>query len=425
MCFFKPVVFYSLKYCFRSCFYRKSILVFSALFFCFHPVLAADNTSLAQRIVSLAPEGCVVLFDEHGKELFSYNQDKTFVPASIIKILTALAAIELLGEAYRFKTEFHVDRNQNLAIKGWGDPFLISEEIDLIMEKLKTKGLTNIREIYLDNSAFTDNLEIAGTSRTLNPYDALNGALVVNFNTLNIGKDDRGVVYSAEKATPLTPLAIKKGKRLKAGGELRINLTDRKLESLQYAGELFIEFAQKHGIVVKNRSISHITVDQSWQLFHTHFNSRDVTFILKGLLKYSNNFIANQVFLVIGSKQNGYPATLEKSRSVFEEYLQRKLGPDSGDLIVDEASGISKNNRMTGRQMIVILKAFRAYRNLLPLKNGIRLKSGTLTGVYNYAGFFETLEGPKPFVIMMNQKWNNRDKILKLLRKISVKPAGL
>ncbi|MCP4757389.1 MAG: hypothetical protein GY866_41545 [Proteobacteria bacterium] len=381
---------------------------------------ATDIASLKRLIIGLAPQGCVLLQDENGNSLFSHHPDKVLIPASIIKIFTALATFELLGRDFHFKTEFYLNRDNSLLIKGWGDPFLISEEIALIAEELKSRGLTSINEIVLDHSSFSDGYEISGTKGSLNPYDALNGALVVNFNTVNIEKTPDGKVFSAEDATPLTPLAIEKGRLLVPGSRLRINLTDRKEESLQYSGELFYEFFRKSGFVVENRRISLGFVDKSSKLVYRHHNTRTLDFIIEGLFKYSNNFIANQVFLVIGGERKGYPATLEKSQAVFNDFAERTLDIESGEFIVDEASGISAKNRITGKIMMRILEKFRDYSHLLSLKNGIRVKSGTLTGVYNYAGYFETAAGMRPFVIMMKQKRNNRDKILRLLRQFSL-----
>ena len=65
--------------------------------------------------------------------------------------------------------------------------------------------------------------------------------------------------------------------------------------------------------------------------------------------------------------------------------------------------------------MVNIMEEFRGYAHLLSLKKGIPLKSGTLTGVHNYAGYIKTGRGLRPFVIILNQKRFTRDKILGLL----------
>jgi D-alanyl-D-alanine carboxypeptidase/D-alanyl-D-alanine-endopeptidase (penicillin-binding protein 4) len=383
---------------------------------CFLSVLAEKNDVNKQKIFSLVDKGSIVLNDKNGKNLVSYNTDELLVPASIIKILTSYIAIDILGKDYSFKTEFYTDGDGNLAIKGWGDPFLISEEIEIITKTLKEKELTNIKQIYLDHSVFAPVITIPGVSKTSNPYDALNGALVVNFNTINIEKDAKGKIHSGEPETPLTPLAIKKGEMIKAGTKQRVNLTKNKEDCLQYVGELFSVFFKSAGVTIENEGIAQITVQPSWKLFYTHNNTRKITEVIKGLLKYSNNFIANQIFLTIGAEKKGYPATLEKAKDVFEDYIKTKLNLTTNELVMYEGSGISRSNKITGNVMAGIMEEFRAYADLLsPNKDGIPVKSGTLTGVSNYAGYIKTKNGLRPFVIILNQKSNNRDTILSLL----------
>ncbi len=397
----------------------KVVLLFFTGFTCSQYASATTFTGLSQKIRSLAPNGSIILNDETGKQLFSYNPHQSLIPASIVKIVIVLAIYDLLGEDFHFKTEFFNDNQHNLAIKGWGDPFLISEEIEVISAILKQSLPSRINQIYLDTSAFEQNPDVPGISTTLNPYDALNGALVVNFNTLFIGKTKSGSAYSAEEVTPLTPLAIKKSRHIEPGSEERINLTTHPEESLLYVGELFSAFLQKSGMEVKNRQIAGTRIDNSWKLIHRHFNSRSLEFIFSGLMKYSNNFIANQAFLVMGAEKLGYPATLTKSKTVLKKYLKDKWNFREGDVVLEEASGISRNNRMSGHQMMTVLESFRENSHILPGKKKTKIKSGTLTGVYNYAGYIETDHGLQPFVIMTNQPENNRDKILNILKNIS------
>ncbi|MCG8333504.1 MAG: D-alanyl-D-alanine carboxypeptidase [Proteobacteria bacterium] len=380
----------------------------------------ADLKTLQQEIVTIDPACAVALNDESGKRIIAYNPDKLMIPASIVKIVIAQAAYDLLGKDFRFKTEFYTDRNYRLAIKGWGDPFLVSEEINLVSEQPQIKRLPVISEILLDSSAFSSDVQIPGTSNSLNPYDALNGALVVNFNTIFVGRTHAGVVYSAEEPTPLTSLAIEKANSIPPGKKERINLTENPAESLAYVGQLFSKFFVAADIPVTSKKLTRTIVkEKDWQLIYRHHSSRSLTFIFEGLMKYSNNFIANQIFLVIGAEKMGYPASLSKSRKVLQTYLKNKWGFANADMVLDEASGISRKNRMTAGQMMTILETFRENSGLLSGKNNLKIKSGTLTGVYNYAGYIQTESGIRPFVIITENAVNQRDKLLKLLTQFS------
>jgi len=395
---------------------RKVLLVLClGLVFISCSVFANSPPLVEQQIQSLVDRGSVMLNDENGKVLLAYHPDEQLVPASIIKIYTGLAALNLLGESYRFKTDFYLDPDSNLAIKGWGDPQLISEEIHLIAAKLKAIGVEQVRQIWLDQSAFSAQVTIEGRSNSLNPYDAANSALVVNFNTLFLGRDKHRAVFSAEAATPLTPLARSLGRQIKPGTQDRFNLSTQPENALRYTGELFGEILKQHGIPVKYADIQQTVIDDHWALAYTHQNSSSLKKVLSGLLKYSNNFIANQIYLVAGAENKGYPATLAKAHSAFTTLFQEKFPEHTGQTIIDEASGISRKNRMSARAMMAILEQFRPNAELLDWKKGVLLKSGTLRGVYNYAGYFKTAFGYRPFVILLNQKKNQRDKILKLL----------
>lgn len=394
----------------------KLILIWSF----FLPICCAvQREDIERQIIQLSDDGCVILNDEEGKPLFSHNPDKVLIPASLVKFVTVIAGFELLGESYRFKTQFFSNNLDELGIRGYGDPFLISEEIKLIVGILREKDITKINGLVLDRSAFSPDIRIPGTSGSLNPYDALNGALVVNFNTINIEKKRNGHVLSAEKETPLTALAIKKSTLIKKGTKERINLTKSTKESLQYVGELFLKFIEMSGIEITEKTQPGEISENNWRMVYQHYNTRSLDEIFTGLMKYSNNYIANQVFLVIGAEKRGYPANLQKSQGEFKKFLTKKWGTSFDSVIIEEASGISPANRMTGRQMATVLESFRPYAKLLVEKKGFRIKSGTLTGVYNYGGYFESESGIRPFVIMTNQAKNNRNKILNLLIKLN------
>ena len=399
----------------NSSFKRKFVLAALINCFLFTILFASNKEAIKQQIIKLVDKGCVLLNDENGKSLIAYNAEEMLVPASIIKILTAYIATDILGKDFSFKTEFYKDNNNNLLIKGWGDPFLISEEIEIIAAKLKQKGLTDVKQIFLDHSSFVPDITIPGVAKTSNPYDAINGALVVNFNTINIKKDASGKIISAEEQTPITPLAKRRGKAIKPGSKQRINLTDNKEDCLQYVGELFSAFLTKSGIKVESGDFPQIKVSDRWKLFYSHRNSRNLSTVIKGLMKYSNNFIANQIFLTIGAKESGYPANLDNAKTFFEQYINTKMNIPSKELLMYEGSGISRSNKVTGNVMIHIMEKFRGHANLLSSKKGIPLKSGTLTGVHNYAGYIKTSKGLRPFVIILNQKRFTRDKILGLL----------
>jgi len=190
----------------------------------------------------------VLVVDQKGKYLYSKNADKALIPASTIKVATSIAAIELFGAEHRFSTEFYIHGN-TLWVKGYGDPFITSEEFDIItlnlQQRLNESGHV-INNIRVDGTHFPL-LTVPGRASTNNPYDAPLSAVAANFNTINVSKYN-GVVRSAEKQTPITPLAKRLSKRL-PNGKHRINLKSTE-NSEQYFAELLVEKLKKRGISI-------------------------------------------------------------------------------------------------------------------------------------------------------------------------------
>ncbi|MFW5908809.1 MAG: D-alanyl-D-alanine carboxypeptidase, partial [Desulfosalsimonas sp.] len=120
----------------------------------------------------LGSHDAAVVTSPENEVLFAKNPDKLLVPASTLKILTALTAFYHLGVDFRFKTEFYIDTENNLVIKGYGDPLLVSEEVEKIAEILAGK-INKISGIVLDDSYFAADIETPGT-KAVSPksYDA-------------------------------------------------------------------------------------------------------------------------------------------------------------------------------------------------------------------------------------------------------------
>ena len=152
--------------------------------------------------------------------------------------------------------------------------------------------------------------------------------------------------------------------------------------------------------------------------FYIHRSSKSLEDIIGPLMLYSNNFIANQLFLVLGATRFGYPATWGKARQVMADFLQEKYRLSESDIRIMEGSGLSRKNRVSPRVMILLLDSFKPYSRHLPQKDGKLLKSGTLHGVYCYAGYFREEGNMDSFVLLLNQEKNNRESILAVLESV-------
>jgi serine-type D-Ala-D-Ala carboxypeptidase/endopeptidase (penicillin-binding protein 4) len=381
-----------------------------ALFLLPAPALA----DVREKVAALAPTGLVLVVDAAGNELVAQNADEPFVPASVTKIVTAWLAMEVLGGDYRFETRFYLDAKRVLYVRGGGDPFLISEELAMLATNLVAAvGKKPINGIVLDASYYPSNLRIPGIEDTGEAYNALNSALAVNFNTISAVRNGNKV-RSAEKQTPITPLAISQFQARAPDGSGRISLSQDPAVSLQYAGELIAAFIERAGGSVKGK-ISTGTVPDGLKPVYVHRQSRSLAKILAELLRASNNYIANQVFLEIGGHRFGGPVSLEKSLQVANEMLAAHGLADA--IHLEEGSGISRNNRFSAAGLAKVLELFAPHADLLHGHDGGMNKTGTLEGVSTLAGYADTSSHARVrFVISLTT--NDGEMRFRLLRAI-------
>jgi D-alanyl-D-alanine carboxypeptidase/D-alanyl-D-alanine-endopeptidase (penicillin-binding protein 4) len=377
-------------------------------------VPAPALAGVKEKVAAMAPSGTVLVMDEKGNELVAQNADQPFVPASVAKIVTAWLAMEVLGGDYRFETRFYLDGDRKLYVRGGGDPFLISEELaPLARDLVAAIGKEPVTGIVLDASYYPSDLRIPGIENTSEAYDALNTALAVNFNTISAVRKGN-TVRSAEQQTPITPVAISQFMARGPKGRGRISLSKDPAVSLKYAGELIAAFIERAGGNLKGR-ISAGAVPDALKPIYVHRQSRTLAEILGELLRASNNYIANQVFLEIGGHRLGGPVSLEKSLQVANEMLAAH--GLAAAIHLEEGSGISRNNRFTARGLAEVLELFAPYADLLRGHDGGRNKTGTLDGVSTLAGYAETSShGRVRFVISLTS--NDGEMRFRLLRAI-------
>lgn len=359
------------------------------------------KAEIKDQIAALAPSGLVLVLDEKGEALVSQNASQPFVPASVAKIATAWLAMEVLGSDHRFQTHFYLDEKRVLYVRGGGDPFLISEELALLAPKLLAVAQAKpFGGIVLDTSYYPDNLRIPGIEDTDEAYDALNSALAVNFNTIYAVRKGK-TIRSAEKQTPITPLAISQFRARGPKGRARISLAQEDLQvSALYAGELIAAFIRKAGGEVEG-DVSIGSVPSGLTPVYVHLQSRALPEILAAMLLGSNNYITNQVFLEIGAHRLGGPVSLTKSLQVTRDILAKHKLVDAIHLV--EGSGISRDNRFTAAGLAKMLHLFAPHAKLLrKTKAGSRYKTGTLSDVSTLAGYAQTSEhGLVRFIISL------------------------
>ncbi|MGB9093721.1 MAG: D-alanyl-D-alanine carboxypeptidase/D-alanyl-D-alanine-endopeptidase, partial [Gallionella sp.] len=179
------------------------LFLFNLLLFCLITTRALASTlpepvraALRHAHIPLSGVSILVQQTDASLPLVSLNADRAINPASTMKLLTTIAALETLGPAYRWKTEAYLDGKLengvlqgDLVFKGYGDPKLTVEQFWLWLHELRQRGLREIRgDIVLDHSYFEAVKQdpAAFDHDPTRAYNVGTNALLLNFNALHL-----------------------------------------------------------------------------------------------------------------------------------------------------------------------------------------------------------------------------------------------
>jgi D-alanyl-D-alanine carboxypeptidase/D-alanyl-D-alanine-endopeptidase (penicillin-binding protein 4) len=124
----------------------------------------------------------------------SHRAGEAMNPASVMKLVTTYAALDVLGPNFFWKTNITMDGriqngllDGNMVVRGGGDPKLVVERLQALLTQVQTSGVRAIRgDIVLDRSAFSEPTTNAAEfdGEPLRPYNTQPDALLINFKTL-------------------------------------------------------------------------------------------------------------------------------------------------------------------------------------------------------------------------------------------------
>lgn len=368
-----------------------------------------------------------------GKPLLAINANRPLIPASTMKILTTVAAFETFGAKHRYPTEIyssgnHPPRLPDLWIKGYGNPFFVHEELQLIAQTLRKRGIREINgPLYVDDSYFGPAEPIRYKGTTGKPvYRVVTGALSYNFNRPDV------LIYKA-KRLKRNGSSLTEG----IGDETRSHLLNSKLlDPAIYTGEALKQALEKEGIAVHG-TVAYGTVDPKATLI-LHHGSQPMSEVLRGLNKESNNFIAEQILRSMAAARYGI-ASREMGLNVLAETL-RSVGAATIPYQLDNASGLSRKNRLAALQLTAILQhalhepygedfirtlsiagvdgTLRRRFKKSALQGKIWAKTGSLYQVSALAGYALVAEEPIAFAILVNEYTVAPDNVKRAQEKI-------
>ncbi|NPC55009.1 D-alanyl-D-alanine carboxypeptidase/D-alanyl-D-alanine endopeptidase [Caenimonas soli] len=405
---------------------------------------ALARVKLPRDAVSLL----VVEADGKAPPRLSHRAGVPVNPASIAKLATTFAALELLGPAFTWATPVYLEGSVrdgtlhgNLYIKGQGDPKLVAERLWLLLRRIQGLGIRSINgDIVLDRSTFETAASNPGAfdGEPLRPYNAAPDALLLNFAALTMTFTPQGGLAQIHLEPPLAGLQLPPAVPLTAGecgdwrGGLKADFSDP--SRIRLAGGYPVACGERNWPIAyaDPRSYAARAVAGLWQQMGGALTgqvregrvpaglapafeaqSPSLAEIIRDINKFSNNVMAQQLFLTLSLQQNG-TGTLEGSREVMRQWWRERIG--AGDTpLFDNGSGLSREERITAQQLARLLQAAWASPLMPELVSSLpvtgidgtlkrsrakgaglaHLKTGSLRDVWGVAGYVHAASGKR------------------------------
>ncbi len=391
----------------------------------------------------------------------SFNATQPMNPASVMKLVTTYAALELLGPAYTWKTEVYALGPLNngvlegdLALKGYGDPRLGFEQFWLLLRQLRARGLREIQgDLLLDRSHFeaVSHDPARFDQEPLRPYNVGPDALLLNHKSIRLGfvpdAEKKSVAIHAEPAPAQLDLvnlvklgegacgsAWYEGIRMDlahTGAAARLILTGTfpaacgekqrhvaVLDHPQFVAGVFQRLWTEMGGSIEG-SLREGAVPAGARML-AHSESPSLAEVVREINKYSNNVMARQIYLTLGAESTKRPARAEDAAAAVRRWLAQKSLP-MPELSNENGAGLSRSDRISAENLGRLLAAAFAspvmpeFIASLPLAgtdgtmkkrvngNGVagqaHVKTGSIEGVRAIAGYVLDRRGRRVIVV--------------------------
>ena len=403
--------------------------------------------------------GLCVLDAQTGRLIYGYNQDMGLAPASCLKTVTAITALNVLTDTFHFRTSVYAEGSLvhhhlmgNLRVTGSGDPTLGSWRYQQTKPQavftelsgfVRNAGIQDIHgAIYIDHSSYTSQSIPDGWiwQDIGNYYGAGGNALVYRENQYDVHlrpgtysgaktqflgtvPEDLGLQFRNEVTTgprgsgdntyiyfkPASPVIYLRGTAPLGDTEFTVtgSLPDPEdlfirqwKQTLKKSGVHFLPYASE-----TKPAKSSLTVTPKVLL--GVYTSPTLDSICYWMLKRSINLYAEQLLKTLAIRATGTARTDSGVRFLTEFWKTRGIDPASLNLV--DGSGLSPENRITPLSLAQILYSaqnkswFEHFYADLPIIHNLHMKSGYIQGVRSYAGWVTGQSGKKyVFAFILN-----------------------
>lgn len=404
----------------------------------------------------------------------SHRAQRLMQPASTVKIVTTLSALDLLKPDFRWKTFVRAkampDQNgviRNAALIGTGDPHLMVEQVWLMVEKLRQIGVRQIAgDITVDRSFFAEKLTDQGAfdGAGERSYNVGADAALVNLKAVSIllEPEENGQWARVTSLPVLEGFSVPKRIRLSQGacGDWKFKIKPRfRSDRVRFDGSLPASCGARSLHVSRWEADDYLTrllrpmlksAGIAWRgvVREGRVNARDgvqllevtsasLPRIVNWVNKFSNNTMARHLFLTLSrtdAQGDSQPATLARSRAVVDAWLKRVAGAGASGTYIDNGSGLSRKTKISAQTLGAVLNyGYKSYvmpelmaslplagydgtMEKRPLKAGsAHIKTGLIRDVRAIAGYVTDVNARRwSVVVLMNGTKLDGDRIFSL-----------
>ena len=397
---------------------------------------------------------------DSGETLLAWQDQVSRNPASTMKLVTTLVALDVLGPSYRWQTEVHAlgeitdgRLDGDLLLKGYGDPYLVTERVWQMIRRIRQAGIRDVSgDLLLDDSYFDVLPHDPGEfdRQPLRAYNVAPNALLMNFKVVrywfepdhaanavrvtldpaleNLHIENRLTLAKSSCRGYRRGITITPSENLDTmifdgrfpNGCRRYAMDRTALSHGAFSYGLFASLWKESGGVFEGSWRKAVAPETGEVLIS--FSSPTLIEIIALVNKHSNNVMARQLLYTLSAETHGAPGTEQGGLQVISDWLGREI-PGADSVRLENGAGLSRETRISARDFGSILRyawqqpympefssslALSGHDGTLRerfddgnLTGQAHLKTGSLDHVAAIAGYMQSRSGRRFAVVML------------------------